>query len=119
MTDSAFAFGLGVGTHNSKGQWLEIFFPKPLLAPSAPLAAAAASCDSGKALSADQLSALQGALHEAGEIEQAALAAQFADSQQPAVAVLLEEDKAPGQREERDEKIHSQFPLCLSSSTFA
>lgn len=30
-----YAFGLGVGTQNSKHQWLEVFFPKPLLAPSA------------------------------------------------------------------------------------
>ena len=34
MTDSAFAFGLGVGTHNSRGEWLEVYFPQPLLAPS-------------------------------------------------------------------------------------
>ena len=41
MTNSAFAFGLGVGTHNSKGEWLEIFFPHPLLSPSPELAEAA------------------------------------------------------------------------------
>ena len=40
MTDSAFAFGLGVGTHNRKGDWLEVYFPRPLLAPSASLCAA-------------------------------------------------------------------------------
>ena len=49
MTDSAFAFGLGVGTHNSKGEWLEVFFPQPLLAPSAGIVNAAATCNSAQA----------------------------------------------------------------------
>ena len=42
MTDSAFAFGLGVGTHNGQGEWLEVFYPAPVLAPSPALVAAVA-----------------------------------------------------------------------------
>lgn len=30
-----FSIGLGVGTQNNKGEWLEVYYPKPLLAPSA------------------------------------------------------------------------------------
>lgn len=32
---TAFALGIGVGTTNSKGEWLEVHFPEPKLAPSA------------------------------------------------------------------------------------
>ena len=72
MTNSAFAFGLGVGTHNSNHEWLEIFFPQPLLAPSPELVKAAANCDSGRALEREQLQALQSALADAGETIQVA-----------------------------------------------
>ena len=106
MTNSAFAYGLGVGTHNSNGQWLEIFFPEPVLAPSTALAEAAASCDSGLAMDREQLQALQSALVAAGETVQAALAEQFLASEQPVVAVLLEEDKAPANVPEGYLKLH-------------
>jgi 2,3,4,5-tetrahydropyridine-2-carboxylate N-succinyltransferase len=106
MTNSAFAFGLGVGTHNSNHEWLEIFFPQPLLAPSPELAKAAANCDSGRALDREQLQALQSALADAGETAQAALAQQFLASEQPVVAVLLEEDRAPANVPEGYLKLH-------------
>ncbi len=67
MTDNTFAFGLGVGTHNNQGQWLEIFFPQPILAPSAALAGAVADCDSGEALDKASLKSLQQTLEQAGE----------------------------------------------------
>lgn len=95
MTNGAFAFGLGVGTHNSNGEWLEVFFPQPLLRPSAELAAAAAQCDSSKALQRSELEILHAALEAAGDSAQAALAAQFLHSERPVVAVLLPVDEAP------------------------
>ncbi|TGD72084.1 2,3,4,5-tetrahydropyridine-2,6-dicarboxylate N-succinyltransferase [Mangrovimicrobium sediminis] len=94
MTDSAFAFGLGVGTRNSKGQWLEVFFPQPLLAPPAAVIAAV-SGDNDAVLEIDQLRALRQALLEAGEEKQAALAGRLMDAGRPAVAVLLREDAPP------------------------
>lgn len=106
MTDSAFAFGLGVGTHNASGEWLEVFFPQPLLGPSAALATAAANCAPGSALNADELTQLSAALRAAGETEQAALAEQFAQSGRPAVAVLLTEDSAPANVPEGYLKLH-------------
>lgn len=106
MTDSAFAFGLGVGTHNASGEWLEVFFPQPLLGPSAALATAAANCAPGSALNADELTQLSAALRAAGETEQAALAEQFAQSGRPAVAVLLTEDRAPANVPEGYLKLH-------------
>lgn len=106
MTDGAFAFGLGVGTHNSKGEWLEIYFPQPLLAPSAALAQAAAGCNSSQALDREQLQALQSALADAGETAQAALAGELLTSTQPAVAVLLPQDAAPTNVPEGYLKLH-------------
>lgn len=106
MTDSAFAFGLGVGTHNSAEEWLEVFFPLPLLAPATGLVKAVADYESSKALSQEQLQNLQAALEEAGETEQAALARQFLDSGQPVVAVLLSEDAPPRNVPEGYLKLH-------------
>jgi 2,3,4,5-tetrahydropyridine-2-carboxylate N-succinyltransferase len=106
MTNSAFAFGLGVGTHNSKGQWLEVFFPQPLLTPSAELVSALASLDSGTALDRAQLQNLQAALASAGAAEQATLATSLLASEQPVVAVLLTEDAPPANIPEGYLKLH-------------
>ena len=62
MSNSAFAFGLGVGTQNSKGEWLEVFFPLPLLSPADTLIAAVEDSDSNVTLSQDQLRQLQQSL---------------------------------------------------------
>ncbi|MCB1704679.1 MAG: 2,3,4,5-tetrahydropyridine-2,6-dicarboxylate N-succinyltransferase [Halioglobus sp.] len=106
MTDGAFAFGLGVGTHNSKGHWLEVFFPQPLLHPSQALATALQACDNNRALSRDELAALQAALAAAGEKAQAQLAAQLLDSERPVVAVFLGDDLPPGSVPEAYLKLH-------------
>jgi 2,3,4,5-tetrahydropyridine-2-carboxylate N-succinyltransferase len=106
MTDSAFAFGLGVGTHNSKGEWLEVFYPQPLMTPSAAIVTAVGELDSGQALSRDQLQRLQSALADAGENAQAELASRFLQSEQPVAAVLLAEDSAPGNVPEGYLKLH-------------
>ncbi len=106
MTNGAFAFGLGVGTHNAKGDWLEIYFPQPLLHPSQELATALGSTDNNQALNCGQLAQLQVALAAAGETAQAHLAAQFCASGRPAVAVLLQEDQPPGNVPEAYLKLH-------------
>lgn len=106
MTHTAFAFGLGVGTQNSSGEWLEVFFPQPLCEPAAALAAATAGLNSGNALSATELRELAGTLRDAGENAQAELAEQFAQSERPAVAVLLTEDIAPANVPEGYLKLH-------------
>ena len=95
MTDSAFAFGLGVGTHNSKGEWLEVFFASPMLNPPAALVTAVSGYDSGSALDPLQLQMLQSELATAGEKSQAELAQQCLESGRPVVVVLLTEDAPP------------------------
>jgi 2,3,4,5-tetrahydropyridine-2-carboxylate N-succinyltransferase len=106
MTDGAFAFGLGVGTHNDKGDWLEIFFPQPLLNPSQALSTALDDCDNDRALSRDELTAMQAALAAAGERTLAELAGQLLESGRPVVAVLLKDDKPPGNVPEAYLKLH-------------
>ncbi|MEP5568526.1 MAG: 2,3,4,5-tetrahydropyridine-2,6-dicarboxylate N-succinyltransferase [Halioglobus sp.] len=106
MTDSAFAFGLGLGTQNSKGEWLEVFFPAPVLTPSTELQSAAAALDSSEALNESQLRALASALQSSGEAEQASLAGRLLESSRPVVAVLLEKDQAPGSVPEGYLKLH-------------
>jgi 2,3,4,5-tetrahydropyridine-2-carboxylate N-succinyltransferase len=106
MTESAFAFGLGVGTHNDQGQWLEVFFPHPVLDPSAALAGAAVDFDSNQALDRSQLEDLQTALAAAGQNGQAELAKQLLEANEPVVAVLLQEDVPPANVPEAYLKLH-------------
>ncbi|MBU2987637.1 2,3,4,5-tetrahydropyridine-2,6-dicarboxylate N-succinyltransferase [Saccharophagus degradans] len=96
-----YGLGLGVGTQNKKGEWLEVFFPQPTLNPEATLAqtlATAVGYEGGNqaiTLDADKLNAIEAAATEQGFSELAALAAQFKTSSRPLVAVLLAEDAAP------------------------
>lgn len=106
MNDSAFAFGLGLGTRNSNGDWLEVFFARPLLTPSRELADAVGKHASDRALQEQDLRELSTALDAAGEREQASLANSLADSGGSAVAVLLREDGPPGNVPEGYLKLH-------------
>jgi 2,3,4,5-tetrahydropyridine-2-carboxylate N-succinyltransferase len=106
MTDSAFAFGLGVGTHNTNGEWLEVFFASPMLAPGAELLEVVADCDSNAVLDQAQLQALQAGFTAAGAADQAALAAQLLASGRPAVAVVLRKDAPPANVPEGYLKLH-------------
>ncbi len=106
MTANAFAFGLGTGTRNLRDEWLEVFFPAPLLAPDPGVTAAAAGIDGAAELDQAALRELGRALAAAGAEQQAALAARLADSDRPAVAVLLREDAPPADVPEAYLKLH-------------
>ena len=106
MSTTAFAFGLGLGTHNSTGEWLEVFFAEPVLDPPSALLTAVGSCDNRTALDREQLIALEAELAAAGETRQAQLAAQLAGSHAPVVAVLLQADTAPATVPEAYLKLH-------------
>ncbi|GAB3094719.1 2,3,4,5-tetrahydropyridine-2,6-dicarboxylate N-succinyltransferase [Aestuariicella hydrocarbonica] len=111
MTD-LYALGLGVGTQNSKGEWLEVFFPQPLLNPSADTAKAVAEVlgyaggNQAIAIDSAKLDALASALEAAGNPEQAATVKTFQNSQRPLVAALLAEDAAPSSVPEGYLKLH-------------
>jgi len=106
MSDGMFAFGLGVGTHNSRGEWLEVYFPTPIMNPSPALADTLRECDNNAALSGAEIEALESALTAAGESSQAELAARFRHTKQPVVAVLLTADGQPRNVPEAYLKLH-------------
>ena len=90
----ALAFALGVGTQNTKNEWLEVFYQKPVFQPAAELvdAAKAAGYTSGnQAIELD--SAKLAALAEALPAEQASLAKTLSTSKRPTVLVVLESDE--------------------------
>lgn len=97
-----FSAGLGLGTRNSKGAWLEVFYPEPELRPSLPLLEAAREIlgyrggNVAMDLSTPQLQHLADhleAAHYTGH--NARIARAFANSTKPAVLTLLEHDEAP------------------------
>lgn len=98
---SLFSVGLGVGTQNRNGEWLEVFYAHPLLKPSADITKALSSAlgySEGNQLitpSSEQLSALADALEAAGFSSQAVLAKQLQDSERPVAISILATDEAP------------------------
>lgn len=93
-----FAIGLGIGTKNSHNEWLEVFFPAPLLNPSPELAEAVkntighsqgnASYDVSKA----QLASLANQLAPLGDFDYVRT---LATSEQALNITVLEQDAAP------------------------
>src|SRR5690606_23751484 len=106
------SLGLGIGTRNSKGDWLEIFYPQPLLSPSAAaaqvistvagLGAGNSSTDLGDAT----LAQLASAFEAAGESELARLASSLQGSARPAVLTVIAEDSKPQSVPEVYLKLH-------------
>ena len=107
-----FSLAFGIGTQNSAGDWLEVFYPQPLLNPSNALIdvikAELGYAEGNQAISfaASQCGALSQALNAAGFSEQAALVAQMADSSRPLVATVLASDEAPSSTPEAYLKLH-------------
>lgn len=98
MSNSSFAFGIGIGTKNSRGEWLEVYFQQPLVELAAELTNAVSAVIGDNALSeldTGGWEALAEQLDAAGYDSQAQLATAAANSQRPAVLVLLKADVAP------------------------
>ncbi|WP_419810343.1 2,3,4,5-tetrahydropyridine-2,6-dicarboxylate N-succinyltransferase [Bacterioplanoides sp.] len=108
---STFALAIGVGTKNSKGEWLEVFYQQPLLNPAAELVAAAKETlgyeGGNQAIEADggELSAFADAI-EAADAAQAALARACTESQKPVVVTILETDEQSSTTPEVYLKLH-------------
>ncbi|WP_049721525.1 2,3,4,5-tetrahydropyridine-2,6-dicarboxylate N-succinyltransferase [Gilvimarinus polysaccharolyticus] len=107
-----YSIGLGVGTQNQKGEWLEVFYPAPLLNPSEATAAAISQAlnyqggNQALSITTEQATALADALNAAGDSEQANVAQSLANSQRPLVATLLATDEAPSSVPEGYLKLH-------------
>ncbi len=106
MTTTAFAFGIGIGTLDSAGNWLEVFYPRPGLAVDADLASALRPFSSAHPLSQAAAQELGAALEQAGFKELAQLASRLGKAPQPFACVLLEEDVAPASVPEAYLKLH-------------
>lgn len=104
-----YAFGLGIGTQNSKQQWLEVYFPQPLIQPASASVQAVAKVlgySGGNAaieFSASEAASLAQALEGT---EFSALAASLQHSNKPLVAVFLAENSGPKSVPEAYLKLH-------------
>lgn len=106
------SLGLGVGTQNRKGEWLEVYYPRPLLHPEAPMVATISEIvgyQGGNAvieLDAEQLQILAKELHDSGDGSFAYHAKSFTRSEKPCVLVLVAEDCKPATVPEAYLKLH-------------
>ncbi|MDN2657174.1 2,3,4,5-tetrahydropyridine-2,6-dicarboxylate N-succinyltransferase [Cobetia sp. 14N.309.X.WAT.E.A4] len=106
------SLALGIGTQNTTGDWLEVYYPAPLFKPTAAVAdAARKALDAPAGTTAtsflpEHCAALASALRDAGDSAQAELAESLASSQRPLVAMFLEEDAAPQSVPEVYLKLH-------------
>ncbi len=100
---SHFSFAFGIGSQSSQGDWLEVFYPQPVLNPSADLVRAITGVlgsqlvTGNHALQIDtaQAGLLANACTMAGASDQAKWLTQAVDSDQPMVITLLETDSGP------------------------
>lgn len=112
LSNGLYSLGFGVGTHNAKNEWLEVFFPQPILNPSQEISNAVAQVlgyESGNKaidLPKNKVSELANALSESGAKELAQIVSTFESSVQPLVAVLLQSDEAPSSVPEAYLKLH-------------
>ncbi|WP_277051538.1 2,3,4,5-tetrahydropyridine-2,6-dicarboxylate N-succinyltransferase [Zestomonas thermotolerans] len=111
MTTSLFSIAFGVGTQNRQGNWLEVFYARPLLAPSAELVAKVSEVlgytggNQAIAISNNQAAKLADAL-KGVDAAQSALLTRLAESHRPLVATLLAEDAALSSTPEAYLKLH-------------
>ncbi|GAB2780744.1 2,3,4,5-tetrahydropyridine-2,6-dicarboxylate N-succinyltransferase [Halomonas shantousis] len=106
------SFALGIGSQNTQGDWLEVYYPAPLHHPDTALidaARQALEAPAGNAVVSflpEHCAALATALRSAGDDAQAELAETLFMSQRPLVAVFLETDEAPSSIPEVYLKLH-------------
>jgi len=99
---SFFAFGIGIGTQSSKGDWLEVYYNLPVINPTESLINAVAQVidyeagsDSAIDICQEQLADIQAALSDAGETAQAEVIELLKGTEQPLVVTILATDSAP------------------------
>ncbi len=106
-----YSIAFGVGTQNRAGNWLEVFYAQPLLAPATELTDLVASAlgytggNQAIALSNEQALELSHRVKPVDAV-QGALLTRLAESHRPLVAVLLAEDAAPSSTPEAYLKLH-------------
>lgn len=112
MAQIHFALGFGVGTKNGKGDWLEVYYPQPLLHPDAQTIDAIrkvfsfAGGNVAHEVSPSELEKLEAALCAVGETAQAEIVASLQESVKPCVVTLLASDDSPKSVPEAYLKLH-------------
>lgn len=108
----SFAFGIGIGTQNKQGEWLEVYYQQPIIMPDANLIDVVRNTlnysGGNQALqaSAEQLKALAEGFGKAGLADQARLATLAANSQRPVAITVLETDDTASNTPEVYLKLH-------------
>ena len=92
-----YALGIGVGTHNKKAEWLEVFYPAPLISPTESVSKAIIDAiGTGTTnITEENRQALSRALSAAGANDQAAVVDRLEHSAGVGVVCALAEDSAP------------------------
>ena len=96
-----FSIGLGVGTQNTQNEWLEVFYPQPLVQPATAMVEALGKSlnyqggNQSIAVSPQQMASLASTLAELGETQAANTAQSLSSSTRPLVCTVLENDEAP------------------------
>ena len=105
-----YSFAIGVGTKNSSGEWLEAFYPQPLINLNAELSGLLTTvlgCENGDVEPGpEQLASLRSALESANRSDLAKMVAQLQSSTRPLVAVLLQSDSKPASVPQGYLKLH-------------
>jgi 2,3,4,5-tetrahydropyridine-2-carboxylate N-succinyltransferase len=107
---SLYSLAIGVGTKNSRNEWLEVFYPAPLLNPDEAIGdifRLSLGLETGEIEpSSEQLAALESALRHNGHSALAEDIVVLAASNRPVVAVIMAEDSAPATVPEGYLKLH-------------
>ncbi|MCR8915227.1 2,3,4,5-tetrahydropyridine-2,6-dicarboxylate N-succinyltransferase [Marinobacter panjinensis] len=108
----SFAFGIGIGTQNKKGEWLEVFYQQPVITPDNGLIEVVQNVleyhggNQAVSVTPEQLKSLSDGLRQLGQMEQSTLAGKAADSRRPVVVTLLETDDTASSTPEVYLKLH-------------
>ena len=101
MSNTLFSLAIGIGSKNQKGEWLEIFYPKPVLNPETKLLEAITGLidyqggNTFVELDSKTCHALEDLFVNLDEKELATIMVSLEESNQPRVITLLESDEVP------------------------
>ena len=112
MSNPHFSLAIGVGSKNRNGQWLEVFYPQPILNPAPELLDGIARLVDYRGgnecieLDSKTLHALEDMFIDMEQNELADVASILEESEQPRVLTILATDKAPTSTPEAYLKLH-------------